>query len=112
MKSRHKKIIQVKTFDIFRAWTQKASRYYPELDFTILDENVLVHDLEETILQGIKSLNEKPGKKKKRKEKGFEYEYGFMIGFIRGSLDVKWIHDYIHKNSTKYRNFTACKAIL
>lgn len=109
MELKHRKIIANIAFKIFRAWTKNATKFHPDMNFTIVDETGLVNDLEATILKGIKTL-QKEEKKESRKQKGFDY--GFLVGFIQGNLDVKWIHEYIQKNTELYRNFIACKAIL
>lgn len=67
MELKHRKIIANIAFKIFRAWTKNATKFYPDMNFTIVDETRLVNDLEATILKGIKTL-QKEEKKESRKQ--------------------------------------------
>jgi hypothetical protein len=109
MEERHRKIITGIAFKLFRLWTKGANDYFPDLNFTIVDETKLVDDLEKAILKGIVAL-QNDDKKEKRKKQGFDYD--FLISYLRGNLDTGWTHEYIHKNSELYRNYVACKSIL
>jgi hypothetical protein len=109
MEDKHRKKLAKIAFQLFRIWTKNAVRCYPDIDFTIVDETELVNDLEQAVLNGVECLREKE-RKEDREMPG--YDYGFLIGFVRGFLNAGWIHDYILKNSDLYRSSMACKAIL
>lgn len=109
MEDKHRKRIAVIAFNLFRDWTKNAKEFYPDMDFTIIDETKLVEDLERTILLGISEL-QKEEKLEKRKQP--EFDYGFLTGFVQGTLEISWMYEYINKNTESYRNFMACKSIL
>jgi hypothetical protein len=109
MEDKHRKKLARIAFQLFSIWTKNAVCYYPDVDFTIADETELINDLERAVLDGIKSLRDE----EKEIDRGVPgYDYGFLIGFIQGSLSFGWTHEYILKNSDSYRNSMACKAIL
>jgi len=96
-----------KAFCMFRDWTKNASEKYPAYVFDIIDESLLVNDLKKTISSAVNSLKKKENEK--RLNEG--YDIGFLIGFINSNLNLQWTHEYIHKQSTIYKNFIALKAI-
>jgi hypothetical protein len=103
-----RKDIASKAFEMFREWTAGARFYFPTLDFTIIDESVLVQDLMKSIQSARKALLNKEHDSE-RAESG--YNVGFMLGFIGGQLDAHWTHEYITKQSREYKEFTALSAI-
>lgn len=52
----YKQNIAPKAFDMFRDWTKNAQKHYPDLDFTIIDESVLVQNLLNTIRSAKETL--------------------------------------------------------
>jgi hypothetical protein len=100
---------QIIAFNLFREWTKNAAREYPEHDFSILDETALVDDFLSALNKAIESLV-KEEKAENRKVRG--YDFGYITGFIRGSLNLQWNTDYLMKQGVDYKEFTANKAIL
>ncbi len=98
MEERHRKIITSIAFKLFRLWTKGANDNFPDLNFTIVDETKLVDDLEKAILKEIIALQNDDIKEKRNKQ-GFHYN--FLISYLRGNLDSRWTHEYIHKNHEK-----------
>jgi hypothetical protein len=103
-----RKDIASKAFEMFREWTTGARFYFPTLDFTIIDESVLVQDLVKSIQSARKALLDEKHDAKRVK---LGYDVGFMLGFIGGQLDAHWTHEYITKQSREYKEFTALSAV-
>jgi hypothetical protein len=97
-----------KAFSMFRDWVGSAQFYHPELDFTIKDEQLIVEDVKNSFTSARRSLL-KEEKKEDRMVPG--YDYGFMSGFVRSSLDGQWFNEYIRKQSSGYKEFLAIKAL-
>lgn len=100
--------IQKAAFQMFRDWTMNAKLKLPELDFTIIDETILVNDLINSIKSGVNSLK-KEERESKREMQGFDI--GFICGFIYSNLNEHWIHEYIRKRSDEYKMLLTLKAI-
>lgn len=100
--------IKRKAFQMFRDWTANAKLQFPNYDFTIIDENVLVTDLSKCIQSAVKALN---AAEKASKRKRLGYDVGFMLGYIEGSLNKHWMNEYIHKHTEPYKALIALKAI-
>ncbi len=96
-------------FQLFRHWTKKASKQYPNYDFVIIDERQLVTDLENSIESAFDSLT-KEEKAKNRAVNG--YDYGYFMGFVSSNLNAHWVHEYITKQTSVYKEFNALKAII
>ena len=96
-------------FQLFRYWTKKASKKYPNYDFVILDERKLITDLENSIESALKSLI-KEEKAQSRAVNG--YDYGYFMGFVSSNLNVHWVHEYITKHTSVYKEFNALKAVI
>jgi hypothetical protein len=103
------KLIQRTAFAMFRDWSKKASLYFPEMDFTIIDETELVNALQNSINSAVRSLFA-PEHNEDRKIQG--WPVGFIYGFIQSNLGGIWYHEYVVKQTETYRNFIAIKAIL
>jgi len=101
--------ISTTAFELFRQWTKNAKEEFPKLDFTIKDETKLVDSCRKSIEGSIKSLY----RQKKFKNNSFMlgWDIGFIYGFIQGNLDTGWQHEYITKQSNRYKNFMALKAL-
>jgi hypothetical protein len=96
-------------FQLFRYWTKKASKQYPNYEFVIVDERKLVTDLEDSIESAFKSLT-KEEKAYSRTKIG--YDYGFFMGFVSSNLNTHWVHEYITKQTSIYKEFNALKAVI
>lgn len=83
-------------FDLFLKWVENARELYPDLDFSINDEQVLVNDLSSTLEDALEALL-KPEHESDRLIPG--WEYGFLLGFINAKLGGHWVHEYIKKRS-------------
>ncbi|MEA3444794.1 MAG: hypothetical protein U9R19_08740, partial [Bacteroidota bacterium] len=86
-------------FDLFRKWTKNATLDYPNNDFTIIDETILVNDLKDTLNSSLRCLVEE---EKNEKRKILGYDFGFIIGFIQGNLNKHWFNEYIIKRTDLY----------
>lgn len=100
--------IQNKSFQMFRDWTDSAKTHYPDYDFTIVDETILVNDLSSSIQSAVNTLK-KEDKASKREIPGFDI--GFMWGFIQSNLNAHWVHEYIRKRSNDYKMLMTLKAL-
>lgn len=96
-------------FQIFRHWTKKASKKYPNYDFVIVDERKLITDLENSIESALKSLT-KEEKAQSRAVSG--YDYGYFMGFVSSNLNGHWVNEYITKQTSVYKEFNALKAVI
>ena len=94
-------------FNLFKKWTKNATKKYPNNDFTIVDEGVLVNDLIDTIRSALISLAQSD--KSKKSIPG--WSVGFVIGFISSNLNTCWVHEYIVKSSEKYKRLLILKII-
>ncbi len=95
-------------FNLFRDWVINASELYPDHDFSIVSEQVLVEDLKDTLTVGLNSLFE-PEHNIKRLTPG--WEIGFLFGFIEGNLGGHWFNEYIRKRSDEYKQIMILDAI-
>jgi len=102
------KIIQKAAFEMFRDWTKAASEMYPNMDFSIIDETELVEDTKESIAAALRSLF---SSKYNEKRENQNWCIGFISGYIKGNLEVKWFHNYYQKQTDDYRNMNAIKSI-
>ena len=102
-------ITQRAAFEMFRDWTKIAKEKYPAMDFSIVDETELVNDTKESISNALISLFSEEHEED-RESKG--WCIGFVKGFIRGNLSVKWFHEYYQKQTNNYRNMIAVKSVL
>lgn len=100
--------IQNTAFQMFRDWTRNAQEVYTELDFTIIDETILVNDLMNSIQSAVKSL--KAEDKNNRREM-LGYDIGFVQGFIYSNLNEHWVHEYIRKRSDDYKMLITLKSL-
>lgn len=104
----HRDKLNIIAFDLFREWTKNASFDYPNNDFTIIDETALVNDLISAVEGATVSLVKE---EKAVKRNIFGYDYGFIIGYIQGDLNVHWHNEYIVKASDLYKGFAVNKAL-
>mgnify|MGYP003564998878 CR=1 FL=1 len=95
-------------YSLFKEFLNKAEKHYPDLDFTIKDEKIIVNDLEETIISALKSLYEE---KHDIKRLIPLWEVGFILGFIQGNLNSHWFNEYIRKRSEDFKSIVALNAI-
>ena len=90
-------------FSVFREWTRKAGVDTPPLK----SEQTLVDDLRRVIGKAIEKLEQKdvtdqpPG-----------WAYGYFLGFASGNLSSHWWHEYITKQSDRYKSLMALKAVI
>jgi hypothetical protein len=96
-------------FSIFRDWTAAMSINYPELDFEIIDETVLLHDLKHCLNNGLKSLysNKKFWDSKMLRN----WDIGFLMGYLEGNLLKHWVYEYITKQGEDYKIFSMLKSL-
>ena len=48
----------------------------------------------------------------KEKREGDGFDFGFVVGFVKGALNAQWYFDYIEKNSSNYKDYLVNQAIL
>ena len=95
-------------FALFRKWTKNAQESFPDYDFTISNEQVLVNELKTAIAGALKELF-KPKNDSKRFHPG--WECCFISGFIEGMLGRRWFTEYISKRSKDYKLIMALNAM-
>ena len=91
-------------FGLFRFWTDKVGLSEKT---TIKNEQILIHDLKNSIEQAVKSLL----LKENLDGKPMGWDIGFVLGFTGSNLERGWHHDYITRNSETYKTFAGLKAI-
>lgn len=99
--------IQKTAFSIFREWTKNAGKEYPNYSYEIKDENEIVTDVMNSIKLAIASLL----KRDKKKRKLANYDYGFLLGFLRGNLNVRWTRKYIYSQSQENKKEKMLEAL-
>jgi hypothetical protein len=95
-------------FQLFRQWTKNASVHFPEYNFEIIDETLLVDDLEKCFNDAIDCLTDE---KDITTRKQLGYDYGFILGYVQSSLNVQWHHQYIEKQSQDYKKYVVFKSM-
>ena len=103
------KIIQRASFEMFRDWTKFASEKYPNLDFTIVDETELFKDACNSFNNACESLFSSKYDEKRKDE---NWCVGFVEGYLKGSINRQWFHEYFQKQSDNYKNMIALKSVL
>ena len=97
-----------KTFEIFRSWSECVTKHFPSYCIEIADEQYLITDVETSFEKAINSL-QKDEKITQRKELG--YDYAYITSFVKSSLNVKWMYEYVEKQSEPYKMYMANKAM-
>jgi hypothetical protein len=95
-------------FQLFRDWTKNAIINFPECNFEIIDETLLVNDLEHCFDSAIEALQ---NGKYQHKRRQLGYDYGFILGFVQSNLNIQWHHQYIEKQTQAYKKFLVFKAM-
>ncbi|WP_425422705.1 hypothetical protein [Phaeodactylibacter xiamenensis] len=90
-------------FNMFRDWNKKA---LPNEKIHIKNELLLVEDLKAAFRSAIVAI-----RKKELERTPPGWDVGFIIGFISGSMGVKWYNEYIARNSEQYKILSAVKAL-
>jgi len=103
------KMIQRTSFEMFRDWSKVALKKYPNMDFTIIDETVLVNDTKKCTASALQCLFSEEYYEKRNDQ---DWCIGFVKGYIRGSIGAKWSHDYYQKQTDNYRYMIAVKSII
>jgi hypothetical protein len=94
-----------KTSILFDHWSKHIKDYYPEIEFDILDESLLVKDFQESLQESVARLMEN----RKKNYPGFSK--GFIIGFLSSNIHQKWCKEYLLKCSAIYKNYAMVKAL-
>ena len=97
------------TFNLFREWTKNATKFHPQLDFTIKSEQVLIKDFRNDLKGAVFALFEN-----KKYQSGVflpKWDYGFVCGFIQGALNTHWYNEYIAKRTDDYKVFATLKVL-
>lgn len=101
--------IEKTAFQLFRVWTKRALRHYPDLNFVIKDEKILVDDLKDSIISSLEALYKSD--KFDDLHRAISWDVGFVLGFMQGKLDTHWFHEYIEKRSEEYKQIMILTAI-
>jgi hypothetical protein len=104
-----KVVTQHAAFNMFRAWTKKAKKRFPEMDFTIKDETCLVKDFKGAVQKAVKSLFE-PEYDEVRKVS--ESSVRFVCAVTEQILSRQWYFDYIQVRGDEYKEVCALNSIL
>lgn len=83
-------------FELFRDWMTKMGL---SDQLIIKSESLLVDDLRHAIIGGIHTLLQK----EYRPPRMFNWDVGFVLGFIEGNITRHWYHEYVMKNMDEYR---------
>ncbi len=88
--------------NIFNGWVHNA-HYYEGIDGEVLrkiDDEVIVKDFLETLTKAIESVSTKSHDKKDLAG----WAYGYICGYIQGSLHTRWYAKYVVQQSQEYKN--------
>lgn len=77
---------------------------FPELNSKIKDLEILKSDFERSLSNAKVALL---GKKHSNTEKGDDYDYNYFTSFVEGNLNQYWQHEYLVKQTPKYKEFIA-----
>ncbi len=86
---------------LFNGWTRNA-KYYGEMNEETagnIDEDLIVNDFTECLNDAINGISDED--RDKKDEPG--WAFGFICGFIEGSLHVRWYARYVIQKSDEYR---------
>ncbi len=97
-------------FGLFRQWVEKARERYPDLDFSIRDESLLVRDLKEAVGKSLVSLSARQKQTPATIAEHYR-DIGFVQGFIESNLNQRWFHEYVVKRSEQYKRVVALSAV-
>ncbi len=89
---------------IFEEWAKAAQNDFPDYSFELKDEEQVVIDLQETIIDAVKSA-------KKESTKENSYRVGLVWGYLQGALNKKWYSEYILKRSEQFKTTMALTAL-
>jgi hypothetical protein len=96
-------------FTLFRQWTTNCKNKHPDLDLTIITEQVLIQDLENALRKSIIALfNNETFYKQKQ---SLSFAQSFVLGHIEGKLGIHWYTEYIIKTKKEYKTMMALKAV-
>jgi len=108
MRKEVKDKIQNVSFQMFRDWTAQAKEEYPDYDFTIIDETILVDDLTNSIQSAVNTLKKEPFASERDVD---GYDTKFILKFIRSDLNAHWVREYIRKRSNDYKTLLILKSL-
>jgi hypothetical protein len=96
-------------FNLFRKWTQKATLKHPNIDFTIIDERLIIKDFEQQIRESTIALfNDDSFYERKMSKK---YANSFFTGYLEGSLGRYWYMEYIIKNGDEFKTTMVLRSL-
>ena len=93
--------IRKTALNVFSGWAHNA-HYYEEISEEILkniNDDVIANDFSECLSDAIQGVSNKIQEKKEI----FGWPYGFVCGFIEGSIHEKWYARYIIQQSDEYK---------
>jgi hypothetical protein len=96
-------------FGLFRQWTQKAKLKHPAIDFTIIDERLLIKDIEQQIRESTIALFNDDSFYERNMPKS--YANMFFTGYLEGSLGKHWYMEYIIKNRDEFKTTMVLRSL-
>ena len=81
-----------KCFELFRQWTAKASRQFPNWEPDIMHEQEILDEVKDCFFKGVKASY-----KEDKKHAPPGYFTGFLAGFVQGSVATAWSVRYLPK---------------
>jgi hypothetical protein len=99
-------------FDLFRRWTKNAQEKYPDKDFTIVDERLLLKDVEQQIRESTIALfNDDDLYQTEPTQAVGVSMVNFLRGHIEGCLGRHWFTEYIYKTTDEYKTTMALRSL-
>lgn len=95
-------------FNIFRKWNTQIQEKYPTTTIIIKNERQIVSDFNDILPLAIKHLILENKFYTKFRE---GWDVGYVIGFISGSLNTLWHHEYIIKQSDNFKILTILQVL-
>jgi hypothetical protein len=96
-------------FTLFRRWTANCKKKHPEIDLTIINEQVLIQDFSKELRQSFIALFDDETFYKRNMSQS--YARNFVLGYIEGSLRVHWYMEYVIKSKEAFKTVMALKAL-
>ena len=96
-------------FDLFRKWTKKCLERHPDLDLTIVDEQILIKDVQQHMCESLISLFDNDTFYQRNMSK--DYAITFLLGHFEGALGVHWYMEYVIKTKDIFKTTMALQSL-
>lgn len=104
----HEKELQKMAFDSFRKWIQATKAKYPQFEILIKDESPILVDFKSSLTKALKSLYLLD---KFYIDFNKNWDVGYVLGHISGSLSVHWQHEYVTKQTNSFKLLTGIQVV-